>query len=177
MAGSPATVQKTALAIAGLVGSHEVVELLATSATLLHSGPGSDWNGPIYVATPQLLAAFHIRSSEVSPKADILSMRPGLAEVANMHLVALAPSAPQGAPPCQSDVCATPSGPYEPRQVGHIDRPVVQELGSLPSGHRRAQYLDHPARHKAARAQDQLSLVGSSKRRKRSTRLSSRAPN
>ena len=134
VAGTPATVQKTALAIAGLVGSHEVVELLGTSATLLHSGPGSDWNGTIYVATPQLLAAFHIRSSEVSPKADILSMRPGLARVAGMHLVVLAPPTAQGASLCQSAVCSTSSGPYEPRQTGHIDRPVVQELGSLPSG-------------------------------------------
>ena len=134
VAGSPATVQKTALAIAGLVGAHEVVELLATSATLTHSGPGRGWDGPIYVATPQLLAAFHVRASEVSPKSDILSMRPGLAGVANMHLVVLAPSAPQGAPPCRTTVCATPSGPYEPRQIGRIDRPLIQELRSLPSG-------------------------------------------
>jgi putative ABC transport system permease protein len=132
--GSPATVQKTALAIAGLVGSHQVVELLTTSATLDHSGPGSNWDGPIYVATPELLAAFHVRSSEISPRADILSMRPGLANETNMQLVVLAPSAPQGAPPCQRSVCATPSGPFEPRQVGRIDRPIVQELGSLPSG-------------------------------------------
>ena len=83
MAGGPATVQKTALAIAGLVGSHEVVELLTTSATLSHAGPGANWNSPIYVATPQLLAAFHIRASEVLPKSDILSMRPGLASRAH----------------------------------------------------------------------------------------------
>ena len=74
---SPATEQKTALAIAGLVGSHDVVELLTTSATLSHAGPGPNWNSPIYVATPQLLAAFHIRPGEVSPAADIVTMRPG----------------------------------------------------------------------------------------------------
>jgi putative ABC transport system permease protein len=132
--GLSAPVKKTALTIAGLVGSYEVVELLTTSATLSHSGPGWNWNGPIYVATPQLLAAFHVRASEVSPKADILSMRPGLARVANMHLVVLAPSAPPGAPPCMRSTCATPSGPFEPRQVGRIDRPVIQSLRSLPSG-------------------------------------------
>jgi putative ABC transport system permease protein len=110
VAGGPATQQKTALAIAGLVGSHQVVELLTTSAALSHSGPGPNWNSPIYVATPQLLAAFHIRPSEVSGKSDILSMRPGLASVANMHLVVPAPSAE------------------------YIDRPIIQELGSLPAG-------------------------------------------
>jgi len=134
VAGSPATVQKTALAIAGLVGAHEVVELLTTTATLTHSGAGWNWNGPIYVATPQLLAAFHIRPSEVSPKSDILSMRPGLANVANMHLVVLAPPASNVPPLCSRSMCATSSGPYGPRQVGRIDRPVIQELGSLPSG-------------------------------------------
>ncbi len=116
--GSPPAMQKTALAIAGLVGSHEVVELLATSATLSHTGPGWNWNGPIYVATPQLLAAFHIRASEVSPRSDILSMRPGLAGVAGIHLVVLAPLGPAGAPSCRRSVCATPSGPANPARSG-----------------------------------------------------------
>lgn len=108
--GGPAAQKRTALAIAGLVGSHEIVELETTSATLSHSGPGPSWNSPIYVATPQLLAAFDIRPSEIRAKSDILSMRPGLAGVANLHLVVPAPSAQ------------------------YIDRPVIQELSSLPSG-------------------------------------------
>ncbi|HTW07464.1 MAG TPA: FtsX-like permease family protein [Acidimicrobiales bacterium] len=132
--GSPPAMQKAAVAIAGLVGSHEVVELRSTSATLLHSGAGYNWNGAIYVATPQLLAAFHIRSSEISPEADILSARPGLANVPNMHLVVLAPPAGPALQPCARGTCASRSGPREPRQVGSIENPVIQQMSSLPVG-------------------------------------------
>ncbi len=107
VAGGPATPQKTALAIAGLVGSHEVVELLTTSATLSYAGPNRRWNGPIYVATPELLAAFHIPASEILAKSDIVTMRPGLAGLEHMQLV-------------------------DNGQA--IDRPVIQDLHSLPSG-------------------------------------------
>jgi putative ABC transport system permease protein len=105
--GGAAALQKTASAIGGLVGSHEVVELLTTSATLSYAGPDRRWIGAIYVATPELLAAFHIRPDDVSPAADIVSMRPGLASVAHMQLL---------------------------DNEHAIDRPVIQELRSLPSG-------------------------------------------
>jgi putative ABC transport system permease protein len=48
-------------------------------------GVGS-WDGPIYVATPQLLRAFGITSSEIDPNADILSSRPGLSGVSGLGL-------------------------------------------------------------------------------------------
>jgi putative ABC transport system permease protein len=124
VAGSSlATEQKTALAIAGLVGSHDVVELQTTNVSVWYDGPGRNWVGAIYVATPQLLAAFHIRPAEVSPSADILSMRPGLAGVAHLRLVDngnAGNSQPGTAPPCTTDAC--------------IAKPVVQELPALPSG-------------------------------------------
>ena len=41
----------------------------------------------MYVATPQLLRAFGISASQVSPSADILSMRPGLSGLTKMQLV------------------------------------------------------------------------------------------
>ncbi|HTV10997.1 MAG TPA: hypothetical protein VME20_03975 [Acidimicrobiales bacterium] len=121
---SPATEQKTALAIAGLVGSHEVVELLTTSATLSYAGPDRRWDGAIYVATPELLAAFHIRPGEISPSADIITVRPRLASVAHMQLVdnGQANNGPSTeAPGCTSSNCI-------------IERPVIQELDALPSG-------------------------------------------
>ena len=123
VAGGPATLQKTALAIAELVGSHEVVELQTTTATLSHTGLGRNWEGPIYVATPKLLAAFHVRPGEVSPGADILTIRPGLASLAHMQLIenGQANNGPSGpAPVCTNGDC--------------IDRPVIQELHTLPSG-------------------------------------------
>ncbi len=152
MTGSPASLERTALTIGGLVGSHEVVELRATTATLLHRGPGWNWNGPIYEATPQLLAAFHIRPSEVSPDADILSMRPGLSGVTNMNLVVLAPFTPPGALPCPMRACPIGPGAGQPRQVGHLDRPLIQELSALPSG------TDAPNTLITARAIRQLGL-------------------
>ena len=42
-------------------------------------GPHDHFNGSIYVATPQLLATYGIKASQISPGTDILTMRPGLA--------------------------------------------------------------------------------------------------
>jgi putative ABC transport system permease protein len=120
---SPATEQKAALAVAGLVGSHEVVELLTTSATLSYAGPGRNWIGAIYVATPQLLAAFHIPAGEVSPAADIVSVRPGLASVAHIRLVGTGQA--NNRPGAAAPGCT---------RSGCIERPVIQELHTLPAG-------------------------------------------
>ena len=38
------------------------------------------------MATPQLLAAFGIKASDVNPDADILTMRPGLSGISDMQL-------------------------------------------------------------------------------------------
>jgi putative ABC transport system permease protein len=42
-------------------------------------GPHDHFNGSVYVATPQLLATYGIKASQISPGTDILTMRPGLA--------------------------------------------------------------------------------------------------
>ena len=121
---SPATEQSTAVSIAGLVGSHELVELLSTSATLSYAGPDRRWSGAIYVATPELLAAFHIHPGEISPSADIVTARPGLANVGHLQLVDNGPASigtGGAAPGCTSSDCI-------------IERPVIQELSTLPSG-------------------------------------------
>ena len=73
--------------IAGSLGSHDVVELESTSATLQHAASGRNWSGPLYVATPQLLHAFGIKASQVDPEADVLSMRPGLSSLSDMQLI------------------------------------------------------------------------------------------
>jgi putative ABC transport system permease protein len=41
-------------------------------------GPHDHFNGPVYVATPQLLATYGIKASQIRPGTDILTMRPGL---------------------------------------------------------------------------------------------------
>ncbi len=124
------SVQKaTTDGIAASLGSHEAIELDSTSASLQHGAPGRQWSGPVYVATPQLLAAFGIKASQVSPDADILSMRPGLSGISKMQLVYGnffgAQGGPGGGPnqssfPCPASEC--------------LANPVIQEEGALPSG-------------------------------------------
>ena len=54
---------------------------------LQHAAAGRSWSGQVYVATPQLLHAFGISASQVSPRADILSVRPGLSGITKMQLI------------------------------------------------------------------------------------------
>jgi putative ABC transport system permease protein len=126
---SQATEAATANSIAATLGSHDIIELESTSASLQHAAPGRQWNGPVYVATPQLLAAFGIKASQVSPDADILSMRPGLAGMSNMQLTygnySGGPSGPSGRGgqnqfPCPASEC--------------LANPVIEQEGALPSG-------------------------------------------
>ena len=75
-----------ARSIARALGSDAVVELDQAGASLQHAAAGRSWSGPVFVATPQLLAAFGIKASEVNPAADILTMRPGLSGLSKMQL-------------------------------------------------------------------------------------------
>ena len=82
-----ASMAKTAHGIAAALGSHDVVELESANASLQHAAAGRSWSGTVYVATPQLLRAFGISASQVSPRADILSTRPGLSGITKMQLL------------------------------------------------------------------------------------------
>ena len=86
-ASTPQAQAAVAQNIAKALGSNTVIELDQTSASLQHAAAGRSWSGPIYVATPQLLAAFGIKASDVNPDADILTMRPGLSGISDMQLV------------------------------------------------------------------------------------------
>jgi putative ABC transport system permease protein len=120
-----------ASSIARALGSDSVTELDQAGASLQHAAAGRSWSGPVYVATPQLLAAFGIKASEVSPQADVLTMRPGLSGLSKMQLVyggyyqgRGGPGGGQGAGPdsfpCPAATC--------------LANPVIQEAGALPSG-------------------------------------------
>jgi putative ABC transport system permease protein len=66
-----------------------VLPLEASGVSLYQAGtkgPHDHFNGSIYVATPQLLAAYGIKASQISPGTDILTMRPGLASLPNTEL-------------------------------------------------------------------------------------------
>jgi putative ABC transport system permease protein len=125
--------------IAASLGSHTVVALDSTSATLDHATHGNDngnnqFNGQIFVATPTLLHAFGITAGQVDPNADILTARNGLSGVTNLHLVYGEPSGGKGqivtgnGPPPGSG-----GGGYScpPNCVTH---PVIQTLSQLPAG-------------------------------------------
>ena len=62
--------------------AQSVLPLEASGVSLYQAGtqgPHDHFNGSIYVATPQLLATYAIKASQISPDTDILTMRPGLA--------------------------------------------------------------------------------------------------
>jgi putative ABC transport system permease protein len=122
--------QKSARAIATDLGSRQMVTLETTSATLQHAAPGRSYSGPLYVATPQLLAAFGITTSTVEPTADVLSMRPGFSTLTQMQVVYGnyfsgvgngGPDSPNASAwPCPTSDC--------------LANPSVQEISALPAG-------------------------------------------
>ena len=131
-ASTPQAQAAVARNIAGALGSNTVIELDQAGASLQHAAAGRSWSGPIFVATPQLLAAFGIKASEVNPDADILTMRPGLSGLSQMQLIYGAKGNGSG------------GGGHGPQDVGSnswpcpkgqcLANPVIQQVGALPSG-------------------------------------------
>jgi putative ABC transport system permease protein len=108
--------------IAASLGSSAVIQLETTDSSLLRAASGRNWNGTVYVATPQLLRAYGITGAQVSPDADILTMRPGLSSMTNMqlHYGAYKGGAPGSNTPCPPSSC--------------LANPKIQEISALPSG-------------------------------------------
>jgi putative ABC transport system permease protein len=102
--------------------SGQLISLASPNAQLNGTHGGRQWNGAIYVATPQLLRAFGISQSEINPNADVLSSRPGLAGVSGLVL----------------NFQSGPNGSKGPQGAGgpgaSVVHPVIQEVGALPSG-------------------------------------------
>ena len=118
-----ATLDAKVHAIATALGARSTLELVQTNATLQHAASGRNWEGAIYVATPQLLRAFGIKPSAVSPQADILTWRPGIAGLSRMQL--LLANEDGGAPSYQYFPCP---------QGSCMWNPAIQYVPSLPSG-------------------------------------------
>ena len=59
-------------------------------ATLYQAGTQENgpfnFTGSVYLATPQLLATYGIKASQIAPGTDILTMRPGLAGLPHMEM-------------------------------------------------------------------------------------------
>jgi putative ABC transport system permease protein len=116
---------KVAQEIAKSLGTTQVVTLYQTSAGLTHAAAGRSWSGPIYLATPQLLSLFGISASQVSPDADILTMRPGLSTESLMQLTYGKGGQNLGRTGNSSWPC--PAGSC-------LASPPIQEVSQLPSG-------------------------------------------
>ncbi len=108
--------------IAASFGSRDIVRLETTDSSLQRAASGRFWDGVIYVATAQLLRAYGITAAQVSPDADILTMRPGLSSVTKMRLLfGAAKFGPPGSnSPCPPSYC--------------LANPKIQEVSALPSG-------------------------------------------
>jgi len=108
--------------IAASLGSRNVVRLEAADAALQRAAPGRPWDGPVYVATAQLLRAYSISAAQVSPDAEILTMRPGLAGLTRLQfLYGARKFGPPGSnSPCPPSYCRA--------------NPKIQQVSGLPSG-------------------------------------------
>ena len=108
--------------IAASLGSRDIVQLETTDSALQRAAAGRNWDGAVYVATPQLLRAYGITAAQVSPDADILTMRPGLSSLTNMQfLYGASKFGPPGSnSPCPPSYC--------------LANPKIQEVSALPSG-------------------------------------------
>jgi len=127
-----AAAPKVAKGIAAELGTASMIALEQTSVNLNHAASGRSWNGPIYVATPQLLSAFGIKQSQINPDADILTVRPGLSTLSLMQLTygdqqGGGQSINQGNGPNSVNQWPCPAGSC-------IANPPIQEIGQLPSG-------------------------------------------
>jgi putative ABC transport system permease protein len=127
---SSAELAASAASIAKSLGA-QLVPLETPNAGLNGTNLGRQWDGAIYVATPQLLRAFGITPSEIAPNADVLSSRPGLSGVSGLVFnytsggkSAESPYAPGGGSSTQECTAAT----------GCRAHPVIQEIGALPGG-------------------------------------------
>jgi putative ABC transport system permease protein len=124
---SPQAQAAVARTIAQALGSDNVVELDDAGASLQHAAAGRSWSGPVFVATPQLLAAFGIKASEVNPNADVLSMRPGLSGLSKMQLIYGGKGLGGGQQDAGPNSFPCPTGEC-------LANPVIQQVGALPSG-------------------------------------------
>jgi len=128
-ASTPQAQAAVAQNIARALGSNTVIALDQAGASLQHAAAGRSWSGPVYVAIPQLLAAFGIKASEVNPDADILTMRPGLSGLSQMQLVYGNDQGGGGHGP--QDVG---SNSYPCPKGACLANPVIQQVNALPSG-------------------------------------------
>jgi len=105
---------------------------LESAAQLVQTGASlnDNFTGPVYVATPRLLALYGIKASQIAAGADVLTSRPGLAGLSNMAMTWQAGNGNQA--PDRSGRGGN-SGPSCPPGNCLAD-PEIQTISSLPGG-------------------------------------------
>jgi putative ABC transport system permease protein len=83
-----AEVSRNVGSLAAALHARSTVPLESAGTTLHQVGAQShkDFTGTVYVATPQLLAAYGFTAGRIAPGTDVLTMRPGLASLPHMVL-------------------------------------------------------------------------------------------
>jgi putative ABC transport system permease protein len=110
---------------------------LESASTLYQVGPPAhgpqNFTGDVYVATPQLLATYGIKASQIAPGTDILTMRPGLAGLPHLEMLwdtGYVSDASNGPPPDPGSA----GGPPCTISNHCLTSPAIQTVSSLPSG-------------------------------------------
>jgi putative ABC transport system permease protein len=123
---TPAALATSAQHIAAALGA-PAIALESPDAGIYHVGSGRDWNGQIYIATPQLLKAFGIKESDIQPGADFLTARPGLSGISGLDLeYGSGNGNGPGGGPNSGTTCSA--------ATQCLANPVFQEVPSLPTG-------------------------------------------
>jgi putative ABC transport system permease protein len=115
---------------------HATALPLESAGGLLQVGPAAhgpqNFTGTVYVATPQLLATYGIKASQIAPGTDFLTMRPGLAGEPHMEMLwgtggVSDNSVPPPNPGSAGGPSCTPSNQC-------LTSPAIATVSSLPSG-------------------------------------------
>ena len=115
---------------------HASVVPLEGASTLYQVGPAAhgvqNFTGSVYVATPQLLATYGIKGSQIAPGTDILTMRPGLAGEPRMEMFWDIGHVSDGSAPPPDP--GSPGGPPCTLSDHCLSSPAIVTADSLPSG-------------------------------------------
>jgi putative ABC transport system permease protein len=117
-------------------GLHASVVPLESANDLFQVGPRrhgpQNFTGTVYVATPQLLATYGIKASQIAPGTDILTMRPGLAGLPHMEMLWDIGSVSDDSAPLRDP--GSVGGPPCTLSNHCLASPVIQTVSSLPGG-------------------------------------------
>jgi len=116
---------------------HATAVLLESTSNLYQTGLPEhgvqNFTGTVYVATPQLLAVYGIKTSQIAPGTDVLTMRPGLAGLPHLEMLGWDNGYISDADTPPPDP-GSPGGPPCTLRNLCLASPAIQTISSLPSG-------------------------------------------